>query len=156
MPDIAGLLKSEIARLSKKAVRQGLAPLRSASTAHRHQLASLKKQVQALEAEVTRLRRLNSSRPGPAKAAASAEDSNGKVRFVAKGLQSLRSRLGLSAEDFGRLIGVSGQSVYHWEAKKTVPRAAQVQAIAGLRGIGKKEALARLEALAAEGSKKKA
>jgi len=151
MPDIAGLLKSEIARLSKKAVRQGLAPLRSASASHRHQLASLKKQVQALDAEVAKLRRQAGPRAAPAAAPA---EGDGKVRFVAKGLQSLRSRLGLSAEDFGRLVGVSGQSVYHWEAKKTVPRPAQVLAIKSLRGIGKKEAQARLEALAAEGSKK--
>jgi hypothetical protein len=41
------------------------------------------------------------------------------------------------------------QSVYNWERKVAVPRASQIAAIAGLRSIGKKEALQRLEALAA-------
>jgi DNA-binding transcriptional regulator YiaG len=71
-----------------------------------------------------------------------------KVRFVAKGLVSLRKRLGLSATDFGRLVGVSGQSVYAWESKKATPRKAQLASIAALRNMGKREARARLELIA--------
>jgi hypothetical protein len=37
------------------------------------------------------------------------------------------------------------QSVYNWERGQTIPRAAQVAAIAGLRSIGKREAMQRLE-----------
>ena len=58
----------------------------------------------------------------------------------------LRDRLGLSAERFGKLIGVTGQSIYAWEAGRSVPRAKQLEAIAALRGIGKKEVRARLAA----------
>jgi DNA-binding transcriptional regulator YiaG len=68
-----------------------------------------------------------------------------QTRFVAKGLVSLRKRLGLSASDLARLIGVSMQSVYNWERKKATPRREQVAAIAALRGIGKREALQRLD-----------
>ena len=149
MPNIATLLKSEITRLSKKAARQSTAPLQAASSSQRHQLATLKKQVHALEQEVAKLRRLVGKTAAVA-APAAAEDGE-KVRFSAKGLKSLRSRLALSAEDFGKLIGVTGQSVYNWEAEKTVPRQSQVVAIAALRGIGKKEVKARLEQLAGEG-----
>lgn len=56
----------------------------------------------------------------------------------------MRARLDLSAEDFGRLVGVSSQSVYNWEQEKSRPRPAQVAAIAAVRTIGKREALARL------------
>ena len=45
------------------------------------------------------------------------------------------------------LLGVSAQTVYNWEAKKATPRAAQLEAIAALRGIGKREAQSRLAAL---------
>lgn len=67
------------------------------------------------------------------------------IRFVAKGLRSMRQKLGLSAAELASLIGVSEQSVYNWEQKKATPRREQVAAIVGLRGIGKKEARARLE-----------
>ena len=145
MPDISSLFKSEIARLSKKTVRQHVEPLRAAATAHRHQLAALKKQVAQLERELAKLRRVAAPKAAPV---AETPAEGGKIRFVAKGFKSLRSRLGLSAEELGRLIGVSTQTIYNWEAKKTVPRASQVGAIAALRGLGKKEAAARLELLA--------
>lgn len=146
MSNIAALLKTEIIRLSRKTVRQNLAPLQSASGSHRHQLAALKKQVQALEREVAALRK----QAGKAAAAPVAEEEGGeKHRYSAKGLRSLRARLDLSAEDFGKLIGVTAQSVYNWEAEKTLPRQSQVTAIAGLRGIGKKEVRARLEKIQA-------
>jgi transcriptional regulator with XRE-family HTH domain len=54
-------------------------------------------------------------------------------------------RLGLSAADLARLLGVSMQSVYNWEHKKATPRKEQVAAIAALRSVGKKEARQRLD-----------
>jgi transcriptional regulator with XRE-family HTH domain len=54
------------------------------------------------------------------------------------------------------LVGVSGQSIYKWEQGEVRPRAAQLQALAAVRGIGKCEALARLEQVAAAVVKKKA
>ncbi|MCC6533313.1 MAG: helix-turn-helix transcriptional regulator [Burkholderiales bacterium] len=80
------------------------------------------------------------------------EDESAQVRFVAKGLRSLRGRLGLSAESFGRLIGVSGQSIYNWERQVTTPRAEQRKMLAQVRGIGKRQALARLQSMAAAAS----
>lgn len=154
MSDIASMFKSEIARLSKKTVRQHTEALRSATTEHRHQLAALKKQVAGLERELSKLRRVAVPKTVVEKPAEDAD--TGKVRFVAKGLKSLRTRLGLSAEDFARLIDVSTQSIYNWEARKTTPRPAQVAAIAALRGLGKKDASARLELIAADAPKAKA
>ena len=74
------------------------------------------------------------------------EGEGGGNRFSAKGLKSLRTRLGLSALDFGKLIGASALSVYKWEGGKSRPRAKYVASIAKVRGIGKKEAAALLEA----------
>ena len=55
-----------------------------------------------------------------------------------------RRRLGLSAEDYGKLVGVSGLTIYNWEHGKTRPRPAQFAAFAALRNIGKREAQKRL------------
>jgi DNA-binding transcriptional regulator YiaG len=139
MPSVNEVLKSEVSRLSKKVVRQFIKPVHSATTAHRKQLAALKRQVQQLERQVAALRR------GTTKAIMEpeSEDASG-FRFSAKGLKSLRARLDLSAEDFGRLIDVSGQTIYSWETQKTKPRARQLPAIASLRKLGKREAMAKL------------
>jgi len=144
MSDIAGLLKSEITRLSKKVVRQHSASLQKAASTQRRQIAALRKEVADLQREVASLRR------GLAKAAPAApvEQEARKPRFVAKGLKSLRARLGVSARELGLLVGVSEQTIYNWENKVATPRAAALATLAELRGIGKKEARARLEQLA--------
>jgi DNA-binding transcriptional regulator YiaG len=52
--------------------------------------------------------------------------------------------LGLSAADMGVLLGVSAQTVYNWEAGKTLPRTAQLSAIAAIRKMGKRACRAKL------------
>ena len=69
------------------------------------------------------------------------------VRFRADGLKSHRAKLGLSAADYGRLVGASELSVYNWESGKARPRTQQVAKLAAVRGIGKREAGRRLEML---------
>ena len=66
---------------------------------------------------------------------------------MAKGLRSQRARLGLSAADLGKLIGVSAQSIYNWESDKARPRAAQIARVAQLRVMNKREAQAQLNKL---------
>jgi DNA-binding transcriptional regulator YiaG len=143
MPNIAALLKSEISRLSRREIRKEVLPLRRSAAAHRREIAALKRTIAALDRRAKAL-------------AKSATRQNDKVvtpderqtRFVAKGLVSLRKRLGLSAMELARLLGVSMQSVYNWEHKKATPRKEQVAAIAALRSLGKKEARQRLDASA--------
>ncbi len=147
MPNLSAVLKSEITRLSKKAAKQEVGPVHSAATALRHQLAALKKQFLLLQRELAALKKAS------AKSVPVSEPEDGaKHRFTAKGLKSLRSRLELSAEDFGLLIDVSGQSIYKWEQGKSVPRKANIPAIAELRTIGKREATARLASLKKPGA----
>ena len=143
MPNIGTLLKEEITRLSRKEVRRQLQPSARSSAQYRRHIAALRRQVSTLERKLAQLQR--SARPSaPAEANGAGTQ---KVRFVAKGLKSQRSRLGLSASEYGRLIGVSAQSVYNWEQGHAVPRAEQLRRIAALRGVGKRAAQARLEAL---------
>ena len=44
-------------------------------------------------------------------------------------------------------MGVSALTVYNWEHQKSRPQKAQLAALVAIRGIGKREALARLELL---------
>ena len=75
------------------------------------------------------------------------------MRFSAKGLHSQRNRLGLSATDFGRLLGVSPQTIYNWEQEAAHPRSEQLGKLAALRVIGRAEAVERLKQLAGTNGK---
>jgi DNA-binding transcriptional regulator YiaG len=152
MANFATALKAEVVRLARREIRGQTLALQKASAAHRRQIAALRRQVVALERKAKTLVK-NSTRAAPL--ATADEGEGGSVRFVAKGLKSLRARLGLSAGELGRLLGVSGQSVYNWENQKAVPRRAQVQALAQLRGLGKREVRARLEPAAGESAPRK-
>ena len=131
MANIASLLKSEIVRLARKEVRKEVQALRKASTTHRREIAALKRAHAALERRAKLL-----ARRAPMADKAEQEEPQSKNRFSAKGLRSMRTRLGLSADQLAKLLGVSMQSVYNWERKVAVPRASQIAAIAGLRSIG--------------------
>jgi DNA-binding transcriptional regulator YiaG len=142
MPNIAAVLKSEISRVARKEVRAETTPTKKASSAHRTAIADLRKRVQALEQELRRLTK------GVSRASATGSAPADKsTRFSAKGLKSMRKRLGLSAQACGQLIGASSQSVYNWEEGKARPQAKHLAAIAAIKSIGKREALARLKAL---------
>lgn len=141
MANLGTVLKAEISRLARKEVRAEVEALRKASSTYRREIAELKRQVVQLE---RKLRQTAKSAPASASTQATATDEANRFRFSAKGLRSLRTKLGLSAADFGKLAGVSGQSIYHWEQGKSVPRKSQLPKLAGLRGLGKREALQRL------------
>ena len=90
-------------------------------------------------------------------AAKAAPDSGSKrARFSAKGLKAHRERLGLSADNYGKLIGASGLSIYNWEQEKARPRESSIAALASIRKIGKREAARRLGEPAAPKAKTKA
>jgi DNA-binding transcriptional regulator YiaG len=147
MPNIASVLKEEIARVARKEVRSETASLKKSASSHRTEIAALKRRTQALERELHRL--INAT--AKPQSTATAEASPQRLRFSAKGLASQRKRLGLSAEDVGLLLGASGQSVYNWEAGEARPRNSHLPAIAALKTLGKKDAIAHLNALKASG-----
>lgn len=143
MPDVAAVLRQEIRRLARKEARDQLAPLKKSVTELRKRLSdaqreigTLQKTVRTLEAEEAR--RLKTV-PKPA--------SEKRLRFSPRWVVSDRKRLGLSADDYGRLVGVSGQTIYAWESGTSRPREERLAAWAVVRGIGKRAARQRLELL---------
>ena len=149
MPNIGTVLRDEIARLSRKEVRSQVDTTRKFTAQHRHDIAALKRQIAQLERQVALLsRKILTTRTE-----ATTESTAKPVRFSAKRLHSQRSRLGLSATDFGKLLGVSPQTIYNWEQEVARPRSEQLGKLAALRGIGKREAAARLKQLVATNSK---
>lgn len=146
MTNLASVLKSEVARLARKELRAETESLKKTAATQRTEIATLKRRTLELEKAVKALTRL-ANKAGQSKAAEPSEADEGHFRFRAAGMASNRKRLGLSAADFGLLVGATGQSVYLWESGKMKPSAASLAAIAALRGVGKREVAARLEAL---------
>ena len=151
MSSFANQLKAEIARIARKAVRGETGALKKANAQHRSEIAALKRRLGELERAQARLAKGQAGQGERATRRPSAADSETGggaqgLRFRVAGFANLRKKLGLSAAEMGQLIGVSAQSVYHWESGKSRPRAAQLAAIAAVRGLGKREVAARLAA----------
>jgi DNA-binding transcriptional regulator YiaG len=144
MPNIATVLKAEISRLAKKEAKAATAKLQRASVQYRADIAKLKKLVGQQAKEMAALRKQVQN---PTQQAA--EESDEKARFSARSVKAQRKRLGLSALDYGKLAGVSGLTIYSWESGKSRPRKAQLDGFLAVRGIGKREAVRKLEEMKA-------
>jgi len=146
MPNIATVLKAEISRVARKEVRAELESLKKVSAQHRSTLAQLRRRVADLERELKRASKASPAREGSAPEQGAAAPHR---RFSATRLAQHRTKLALSAASYGRLLGVSGQTVYNWEQGKGRPRAEQLQRLATLRELSRSDAEAQLALLAA-------
>jgi DNA-binding transcriptional regulator YiaG len=144
VPNVAAALRAEISRVARKEAKALTAALRKQATTLRKDNAAHKQARAKLERRVLELERIvRSTRIAVAKPV----DEDANLRFSPARLKRQRERLGLSAADFGALVGCSGQSIYLWESGKTRPRKPQLARIAVVRSLGKREAQARLAAL---------
>ena len=141
MPNLGSILKDEIRRLARREIRSKVAVTKRAAAQHRRDIAELKRLVKDLSNRVGFLESQEKRRVS--KPAATVP--SGQVRFSPRWLKAQRERLGLSAADYGKLVGVSGLTIYNWEGGKAKPRREKMAALVAMRGLGKREALKRLE-----------
>lgn len=141
MANLSQLLKSEITRLARKEIRSEIQALRKASAQYRSDIAALKRQIAEQQRKIARLGKSKT------KAAEESTDDSPSLRFRAGGFATLRKKLGLSAAEMGKLIGVSLQTIYHWEQGKSKPRAAQLARISEVRKMGKRMVLEKLNSV---------
>ncbi|MBW7930802.1 MAG: helix-turn-helix transcriptional regulator [Gammaproteobacteria bacterium] len=142
MANIASVLKAEIARVARKEVRAEIEGLKKASTQYRSAIAELRREVASLQKQMKQAGREHAAGGSSEKAT-----SERKPRFSATRLAAHRAKLGLSAADYGSLLGMSGATIYLWERGKTRPRPAQLQQVAELRAMGRRAIKSRLEEL---------
>jgi DNA-binding transcriptional regulator YiaG len=142
MSSLINSLKSEIARVARKELKDELLALRKAVTAHRSEIAALKRQVKALASAVKAGTRTSRTRVQEVSAVPAAPG----IRFSAERFAALRTKLGLTQAQMATLLGVSYLSVHKWEGGKAQPRAAQQQKIAAVMKMGKREAMRQLQA----------
>ena len=158
MPNVASVLNEQIRKLARREVRGQTKNTKKLTAHYRRDIAALKREVAKLRKSIAFLERQERRRVSGGHAGAGASTAAGTganqeaaaadgMRFRMDGLKSHRARLGISAKDYGRLVGVSGLTIYHWEGGKAKPRRAQLAKLAGIRGMGKREAMKRLELL---------
>lgn len=140
MANLATALKEEITRIARKELRNETDSMRKTSARYRTEIATLKRQVTTLEQLVARLEK-RLAKVAPAKATATEPT---KLRFSANRLKTMRQKLNLSAAGMGRLVGVSGQTIYNWESGVNRPKPEQLIEIAAVRKMGKRAIVARL------------
>ena len=166
MASLANVLKEEISALARREVRRQTAPADKAIARCARDIAALTREVQALEHE---LASSSTPLPGPtvppkkpsdrtprsrrAASKVSATSTSAKPsprrQFSGDALKAHRERLGLSASNYGKLIGVSELSIYNWEQGKARPRKSSVDAWTAIRRIDRREAARRLASLKA-------
>jgi len=142
MPNIASAFKEEVTRLARKELRATTDSLRKAVTSYRSEIAALKRRIEQLER-----RHKRTAKSVGAKGQDTHETAESVHRWRAAGFAKHRQRLGLSAADCGKLVGVSGLTIYKWEKGETRPRPSVLPAISELRAMGKREAQKRLDQL---------
>jgi DNA-binding transcriptional regulator YiaG len=143
MSNIATVLKQEITRLARKEAKAQTAALHKANAHYRRDIARLKRQAIELSKQVSFLE--NQERRRAAKGAPKA-NVEGR-RFSSRGLKAHREKIGLSASDYARLVGVTGQTIYNWEGGKSRPREEQLSSLLAVKEQGAREARKRLELL---------
>lgn len=135
MTTLATALKEEIRRLARKEIKAATQATAKAVAQHRREIAKLKRQIRDQEKKIASLQKGKPTR----------QKVDESVRFSARSVKAQRMRLGLSAADYARLVGVSPLTIYNWEHGKSRPRQEQLAQLIAVRGIGKREALKRLE-----------
>ena len=143
MPNIAAILKDEITRLARKEVRDQVGPLKKTVAEQRRTIAELKRQAASLERNQVFLQKQEKRRLAKEPQAEAADG----IRFSPRWVKADRRRLGLSAKDYGFLVGVSALTIYNWEKARSKPQAKTLAGWAEVRSLGKREATKRLELL---------
>lgn len=152
MPNLGTVLKEEIARLARKEIRAQVSDTQKQVAKQRRDIAELKRVNVELNRRLNFLEKREKQRLAkPAGPKVIIQKSDGSTeaettaRFSPKWLAKHREKLGLSAADYAGLVGCSPLSIYKWEKGESTPRTKQREALAAIRGIGKREAQRRIE-----------
>lgn len=142
MTTFAESMKREMGRVAKKELKDELAILRKASTAHRSDIAALKKHLKAQDVVLRQLVNLvNRASSGATEKEAAAQERSSKAGFDHKAFIAHRHHLGLTQAQMAKVVGVSSLSIYKWESGKVTPRSAQLQTIDTALKLSKRRAL---------------
>jgi DNA-binding transcriptional regulator YiaG len=138
--NLATALKAEVRRLAAKEVHKGLRQVRSLQRQMRKLRAASRTHRRGLRAVERSFDRLQARVPSTA-------GRRGRgARLSAEDIRGLRSRLGMTREQFARLLEVSPGSIFGWETGRTIPRGRSMARVLEVRKMGVRKARARVAA----------
>ena len=144
MTTFAAALKAEIVRLARKELRGEVAALRQALTKGRGEIATLKKDVRALQTTLRVVSR-QVEKSGKASKEEAAVDLQG-MRYRKDTIATIYKRKGIDKAQLAALCEETTNMIARWEHGKSVPSPEQQQRILAIRAMSKEQISARLMA----------
>ena len=127
--------KEEVYRLARKEIKRSTSTFRAALSRQNKEISLLKKRLRTIDGKTSEAIPTGNNETPTVQ----------RLRITPKSILALRKRHKLSQSELGRLLGVSQNTVYHWEAAKTKPRVNHMAKLDQLRTLGKKDLKRRLE-----------
>jgi DNA-binding transcriptional regulator YiaG len=145
MTTFSNAFRSEVVRMARKELKPELQGMRKALTSHRSEIAALKREVKTLTSQLKAAQRAVKATATPVEEERGAARRGGRQWvFKPEALTAKRVELGVTAKDMAKLLQASPLSLSKWENGKANPRAAQLERIRAVLGLGKRKALALL------------
>jgi DNA-binding transcriptional regulator YiaG len=135
VPNVMGVLRSEIRRLARKEMKEAVRELKRQVAAIRRRLASTKKRM----TDVERTARKAVTVRGAVAARKDSRANGTQIRFSPRWVKVHRAKLGMSRRVYSKLIGVSPQTILLWESGKARPRRSALATWRSIRGKGIRE-----------------
>ena len=136
MGKIEEVVRSEIARLAKKAIKGTLESIVKDLRELKRNTSELSKTVAALEKKMARHAR--HAAPGGGVLEAPADELK-SARLTPRLIKKLRKRLGITQSDLALLLTVSKGAIVSWESGRSAPRQANRSGMVALRKLGRRD-----------------
>jgi DNA-binding transcriptional regulator YiaG len=156
MSTFAQTIKDEIRRISRREIGLALSKFRRDHIALKKRIAEQKSRISGIEKANKELSKKQAEYGQAQRVEAGSEPEAKHVAVYARGIKSLRRRLGLSQIDLATLVGMKRISISHWEKKSgklTIIKPEVKKMLTELKGIKKAEVAARLETANRPGKK---
>jgi DNA-binding transcriptional regulator YiaG len=147
MSTLAQTIKNEIRRISRREIGLALSKFRKDHIALKKRLAEQKSKLSVIEKENKELSKKLAAFSQYQRAEAGSTSKDGQVAIYARGIKSIRRRLGLSQINLATLVGMNRISIAHWEKKSgkiTIRKPEVIKKLTELKGMKKREVVARL------------
>jgi DNA-binding transcriptional regulator YiaG len=146
MPDLNKPIREEITRLTRKELKDALQNQKKTNIALKKSLAAVKAECAELSREVKAIQKLLPKTTSVEKTPEVADDKLKRFRPTSKMVKQLRAKLGVSQDNFAKLVNVSLSCVRAWERKEgpLQLRDKTKASLFALRTVDKREAQARL------------
>ena len=148
MSTLAQTIKNEIHRISRREIGLALSNFRKDHIALKKRLAEQKSRISAIEKENKELLKKLAAFSQYQRAEPGSTSEDGQVVIYARGIKSIRRRLGLSQNHLATWVGMNRITIAHWEKKSgkiKIRKPEVMKKLTELKGMKKREVHARLE-----------